>query len=214
MTTKEKNRGKRKPNKAKAKAKAKGIPSLKLWPCSWLGPNTTFCYTGFTEPVLVLWAPADINEIKIQIGEGAEAKAPGPAWRHPKKWVKLYHQTAGYACLHMAMWARFLKPKPEISKLMESLAKDWYECCVYPSASLETINEYETLLGKYGLSCNRSHPNLQEGFYPIDIECLTKVTAERFPKNLKDLVIYDKNDKWAKLWGPRLGLAILTENCD
>lgn len=179
-----------------------------LVPCEWLDPQSneqTFYYADLIEPVLALWTPADINNVGLP---------KDPNWKKPKDWVKFYQQTAGYACMHMPVWARFLKPNPEIAGLMKTLADDWFECCIYPNASLETVNKYEKLLKKYGLTCNRSHPELQEGFYPIDIECLAMVTSERFPKDLKSLVSSNKNDRWASVWGPRYGLAIMTENCD
>ena len=100
--------------------------------------------------------------------------------------------------------------------LMEEISKNYYESCLWAPASLHDAIEYETRLITNGLTANRTHHDLQEGFYPIDIECLKKVTSDNLPEDLADLVKPQKGKKgrWARLWAPHMSLAILTENCD
>lgn len=88
-------------------------------------------------------------------------------------------------------------------------AKEWYECCLSVNVSLQDINKYESLIQKYGLTCNYSYNELQEGFYPIDIGCAKNVTLE-----LIEELNTNKKD-WMSLTNKyEFGLAILTENCD
>jgi hypothetical protein len=160
---------------------------------------------------LVLFS--ELSEQSIRSGD-----FPKRAFKEPKKWVHLFHQTAGYACHHHYMEARFLAPTKKIGALMEELKEAYNDSCI-TNPTLETANEYEAVLKKYGLSANRTAFDLEEGFYPIDIEYLPKVTGEKFPKNLMDLCKeIPKEGKTARrlgLFGWRhFGLAILGPNCD
>ena len=182
----------------------------KLTPCSWLNPvrkSDTFYHLETSQPFLVLWTKADINNIW---GD--------PVWKTPEDWTKIYHQTGGYACLHMNLWAKFLPPKPKTRSLMDELNSFYHESCICPPTSLANAIVYESFLNYYGLTANNSHHELQEGFYPIDIECLKKVTSEKLPNDLAELVRLPKSNtikaKLARLRAPWFSLAILTENCD
>lgn len=200
---------KTKKNKRDTKRNTKGqAPKLlKLEPCTWLKKEGFQMLRG-PEPQLVLWAEADPNDAVTWPG-----KKSSPAWKSPKDWVRLYHQTAGYACMHKCIWAKFLKPKGKIRRLMNELSQDYLESCIWPPARLETARGYERKLRACGLTADSSHHHLQEGFYPIDAECAPKVTREKLPKDLAKLVKPDKN-RWARFFAPRFGLAILAENCD
>lgn len=134
-----------------------------------------------------------------------------PKWENPEEWIKLYHQTAGHLCNNVCMFAKFLKPRKAIIPLMELLSKEYDQCEIWPPATLKTANTYEGLIQSFRLTADRDHHLLQEAFYPIDLECLSQVTSEKFPKDLRILA---KPETGFRVLGPRFHLAILTENCD
>lgn len=173
----------------------------KLERCSWIKGKKMFYIQDGCTPSLILY-PLSLSK--------------GEKFSDPTKWVPLFHQTAGYACHHLYFHALFLKPKKNILPLMDELELNWEESCVYAPPSLKTANKYQKLLETYGLSANHTYSELQEGFYPIDIGFLPKVTASVYPKRLEELIQKPKRkkpsflDKLPHHWG----LAILGQNCD
>jgi len=143
-----------------------------------------------------------------------------PRFKTPSAWKSLFHQTAGYACHHKYLHARFLLPSPKIIKLGRELLRKYNGSLVSQPVSLKDANEYNSLLGKYDLNANRSYVNLEEGFYPIDIECLPKVTTEKFSKDLRTELLKPlpkyKSRKISEIFANWVDfeLAILGPNCD
>jgi hypothetical protein len=195
-------------------------PSLRLpkfAPCNWLGPqgkNKPFVHIDrwtSARSYLVLWVPADINQ---------PAVAGDPDWKNPEDWHKIYHQTAGTACLHMTFWAKFLRPRPHIQVLMDKIADTYDDCGFHSPVTLSRAAAYEALLQTEGLSANHTYSDLQEGFYPLDIECLSYATAQRISLSRLTNSLKWKERPLAldKLWHSclwtRFSLAILTENSD
>lgn len=189
-----------KPPKLKIEFRPRYIP--KLLPCTWLKED--YFYFQGQKAYLVLTTSSDNSW-----------QAP-PVWTEPNKWVKLFHQTGGHACTHHQMYARFLKPKKEIEPLFDLLMELYNDSCLYSPPSLEVATGYETLLKEFGLSANSSYSELEEGFYPLDIDCLSKVTSEKFPKDLNKLVkAPEKGEKKFSFLNWRFfNLAILGPNCD
>ncbi len=143
-----------------------------------------------------------------------------PRFKTPSKWNLLFHQTAGFACHHRYMYACFLPPRPAIRKLGSLLLSRYNGSLLAQPVTLDTANEYNDLLRSYGLTSNHSFTELEEGFYPIDIECLGKVTSEKFPRDLRAALLkpmprYHKRNVAALManW-VNFGLAILGPNCD
>jgi hypothetical protein len=188
----------------------------KLIPCTWIKDKTKYFHFDSYEPYLVLYTMAHRNYLEDPHGETGSL-TPIPNFQEPKEWVSLMHQTAGYACHSYYIHAKFLKPKTNIKEqLYPELLEKYNDSCIARVAALKTVNEYESILNKYKLSANRSYEFLEEGFYPIDIDCLNNATSERLPKNLQLLVKVKKNDKklWSMLNYVHFGLAILGPNCD
>lgn len=143
-----------------------------------------------------------------------------PRFKNPSQWKLLFHQTAGYACHHRYIYAKFLKPLPIIEKLGRRLLSKYNESLLIQPPPLSTAMEYNALLETHGVSANRSYTGLEEGFYPIDIKCLPKVTKEKFSRDLsKELIkplpkykkrsVMDVFANWVDF-----ELAILGPNCD
>lgn len=136
-------------------------------------------------------------------------------FREPGKWHYIFHQTAGFACHSHYLHARFLSPTPKVEKLMEELLKEYNDSCI-SGPRLSEAAKYNEILQKFGLSAEGVAFDLEEGFYPVDIECLSKVTREKFPKDLQNLIIPSKSKKLFSRFLDRRNfqLAILGPNCD
>ena len=173
----------------------------KLVPCSWIKDKEVWYIKDGEDASLVLYPK------KLRKGEKMVDKT---------RWVNLFHQTAGYACHHLYFQALFLDPKKEILPLMKILNEEWEESCISAPPCLQTAIKYEKVLSEYGLSANYSYSGLQEGFYPIDMECLSKVTTSVDPLKLEELIRRPRRKKPSMLDSlpHQWGLAILGQNCD
>jgi hypothetical protein len=193
-----------------------GFPA-ELRPCSWLkGEN--FFYIDAETPHLVLYTMANrANALDDPHGE-ASMFSKMPNFIDPDPWVSIMHQTAGYACHSYYLHARFLKPKDFMHDLYRKLLAKFNDSCISRVPPLKTAVEYEKILNEHNLTANNSYEYLEEGFYPLDIECLKAVINEKFPKNLQDLVAKPKTKSKKALWSflnyVPFNLAILGPNCD
>lgn len=183
-----------------------------LQPCSWL-KEAPFKYLSGSTPQLVLYSFAD-----TQMGDSPEHPLPAkqrPLFKNPCQWINLFHQTGGYACHHVFLYARFLRPTPQVQKLMEELSTEYYESCLAARyCPLKSLVKYEKKLNRFGLTANSTYKYLAEGFYPVDGTCLGHVTTERIPRDLQKLLSPAPRGHWLD-WSPRhFDIAILTENCD
>lgn len=187
------------------------VPDLHL--ASWLEGGVR--YISDQSFHLVLYAPAHTGECGSW-----DPSSPPPKFKTPSRWKPLLHQTAGYACHHRYMYARFLMPSLKIKKLGKMLLSKYSGSLLAQPVSLREANEYNNLLAEFGLSADRSFVRLEEGFYPIDIECLPKVTREKFSNDLRRQLVrplpkYNKRklsdvlSNWVEF-----ELAILGPNCD
>jgi len=184
----------------------------KLVPCSWIKAKRWF-YFDDGESYLVLYSFADRTFLSPV---DSSAPTPPPRFQDPSSWVNIFHQTAGYACHHVHIYARFLKPRKKILPLLKDLREKYDESLLSNPVPLSAALEYQSLLSRYGLGANRDYIHLQEGFYPIDIDFLKKVTAEKFPSDLQELVAKKKKSRsrWSFLDRRTFGLAVLGPNCD
>jgi hypothetical protein len=165
---------------------------------------------------LVLYAPAGNDAPHPSI----QPYHVSPKFKKPSDWHLLFHQTAGYACHHRYLHAKFLSPRPIINTLGKKLLEVYNDSLIAQPISLSTANEYNELLSSFGLTANRTYTSLEEGFYPIDIECLGKVTTEKFEKDLRKQLLKPvpryKKRTFADLFSNWVDfeLAILGPNCD
>jgi hypothetical protein len=188
------------------------IPDLHL--ATWMKEEVR--YISDQDFHLVLYVAADLPGDTHPSGPFRDA----PRFKNPSQWKFLFHQTAGYACHHRYLHAKFLRPKPAINKLGKALLAKYNDSLLTQPVSLSTAVEYNSLLETFGVNADRSYTRLEEGFYPIDIECLPKVTTEKFSKDLrkeliKSLPKYKKRSVMDVLanWVD-FELAILGPNCD
>jgi len=137
-------------------------------------------------------------------------------FKDPKKWKPYLHQTCGLGCGQVAFWGMELKPKGIwLEALMKVIEEKYFESSSgLFNNSLESLNEYEQMLNKHGLSANVSYVDFQEGVYPIDISLIHEVTKTKLPKDLENLLIFNK--EVYKIFGcmNRWDLWIVTENSD
>lgn len=188
----------------------------RLSQCSWMKEEDKFFFFDSETPYLVLYAMAYQTPLTDVHGEDRNFEKM-PNFVEPKDWVSIMHQTAGYACHSYYLHTRFLKPKEVIKEeLYQELLDNYNDSCISRIPRLKTAVEYESLLSKYNLSANESYEYLEEGFYPIDIDYLNKVTDETFPEDLQELVKKDQKEEklWSFLNRVHFGLAILGPNCD
>lgn len=137
-------------------------------------------------------------------------------FKNPAKWSLISHQTAGYACHQHHIIGRYLKPKDSVKSKMAELSAKWLDSCAGCfGLQLTEILEYRNDIGKmFGADCNHSFSDFEEGIAPIDIEYLDKLTDERLPRKLDDLLIFDNSMHKAMGSLNRWNLWILMENCD
>ena len=166
-------------------------------------------HTSF--PVLVL----GIKYHNWMIKDNYEQKY---TFRQGREWKTIAHQTAGHACHQHYMIGTILKPKNvDILQSMNELTSHWLnsDCGVF-GVGLEDINLYERQLQRhFGLTCNFSYRDFEEGIYPIDCtpEALKKM-AEDPPSYLDGEIIWENDlDKIAGSIN-RWRLWILGKNCD
>jgi hypothetical protein len=186
-----------------------------LHPCTWM-KNNKFSYFNSERPYLVLYTMAHKNWRADLHGENGDFESM-PNFKDKKNWVSIMHQTAGYACHSYYLHAQFIPPKLNIKEgLYYELLEKYNDSCISRTPPLKTAVEYENLLKKYNLTSNDSYHYLEEGFYPIDIDCLKKVTNQKFPEDLQNLIVKPREKKklWSLLDYAQFGLAILGPNCD
>lgn len=179
----------------------------KLLPCTWMEESgrgeKDFFYFNDQKAYLAL-----VSKIRDY--------GSAPVWTNPDQWVKISHQTAGYACNEHQVYAHFLKPKDQVKPLLDLILELYNDSCISSPPTLDVAQGYESLINKFGLTANFNYQDLEEGYYPIDIECLSKVTNEKFPKDLKSLTVAPKKGEksWSFLNWRHYSIAILGPNCD
>jgi hypothetical protein len=139
-------------------------------------------------------------------------------YKFKEEFKPIAHQTAGIACHQHYMYGTLLKPKKEALESMVKMSDHWLDsnsgafCC-----SLDEILEYRKQLQDwFGLDCNISYANFEEGIYPIDCsaKALATLQTENFPEELDDLIEWE--DDFDRVCGSvhRWSIFILGENCD
>jgi hypothetical protein len=197
----------------RAQKPAKKIPSAGLVPplvtCNWLHPEKVFHIDDSPRPEdgfhLVIYVDWDLNY---------QAK-DRPKPKEPEKWVLLAHQTGGHACMQHTILAQFLKPNKTALALFQELGKAFNNSFIMAPPHWEKAVHYQTLLKKFGVSADRHYHELEEGFYPLDSECLPLLTKNR-PKT-EDIFLRRPKGKRQSLWDifPRSAhVAILGPNSD
>ena len=148
-----------------------------------------------------------------------------PILEGERSWLKIAHQTAGFACNQHHLLGTVLDPRVKVGEAMCVLDKKWEGSCVgMYGATLDQVLAYREDLGeifKAGLDCNFAFQELEEGFYPIDLtpQVLKRLAYDQLPKHLDELVDWDSmpgNPSLNKVFGSlnRWGLYILGNNCD
>ena len=168
----------------------------KLLQASWIETPKTFHFDDACLPQLVLYTdPEDTTEMK-----------------NPKEWVRLYHQTAGYACNHSLLNAMILPMKKIYQEFFQKIQEEYLDSCVWSPPSFQDAKKYQEQLESVGLGANYSYHLLEEGFYPIDPEHIHKVSQKRLPKNLESLKkpVKTKSFPFPTHWQ----CAVLGRNCD
>ena len=134
-----------------------------------------------------------------------------------RQWLKIQHQTAGYACHQVYMDATILTPR-EPEKL-HILNREYSDSCINMwGLTLECAITYRQRINElFGVDCNEIFQYLEEGIYPIDAtqENLKKLSKDHLPKNLDNLIDWE-GKKWEKMCGciGRWQIYVLGDNCD
>ena len=134
-----------------------------------------------------------------------------------RDWIRLAHQTAGPARHQRYLYASRLTPKSvDIVQGMNSLSRKWgHSHAGCGGVSLDRAVEYQNDLKKlFKAGCNVSHHGFEEGFYPIDIEYLPDLAADKMPDKLEDLVQWSSAFERAAGCVNRFKLVILGSNSD
>ncbi|MGG6284026.1 hypothetical protein ACQ4M3_20795 [Leptolyngbya sp. AN03gr2] len=135
-----------------------------------------------------------------------------------REWLAIRHQTGGIAVHEHYLFASKLRTTQRIFDNMKALS-DYYWASNIGTAGEPTLNSLikyrQQLKEVLGVDCNQSYADFQEGYYPIDLEFISKLTTETLPNNLEDLLERSttKRQHWEQFaW--QWKLLILTENSD
>ena len=168
-------------------------PQLK--PASWIDSPKTLWLEDACLPQLIIYV--DLMTAKLL--------------KNPKEWVHLFHQTAGYACDNVTVYAKLLPIKKGFFQKFKSITDKYLDSCISSPPSLSTAQLYDAELKKLGLSADHCYHHLQEGFYPIDIQHIHKLTA-KLPQTLDSLLL--KPEKSGFYCPAHWNCALLGPNCD
>ncbi len=160
-------------------------------------------------PKLVLGIKVPLSAFDEDVSSFNYEFAPG------KDWHKIAHQTAGMGCHQKYLIGTFLTPKSEFTfGAMKNICDGWLgRNTGIGGTTLREINDYSAKLRLLQACCERSYADLEEGYYPIDIEYVKKFTDDVFPENLDDLIIW--RDGFHRAGNSRkFVLAILGKNSD
>jgi len=139
-----------------------------------------------------------------------------PRFAKGREFIRLAHQTAGMICNQHYLFATVLAPRPMFRLLMLELNNRWLDTSTSSPAPLDSVLEYRESLKGQGLDCDDCYHEFEEGFYPIhlDRKALAKVCSDRLPRELDELLILDKKDKWMLGVFGYWRLYVLGANCD
>jgi len=127
--------------------------------------------------------------------------------KNPDSWIFLEHDSAGIFSNKRYLEVMPLPLKPRLEPLLEDLHLGYFGSSLYAPCPLKEANRYQALLRKYRLSTNMDHHLLEEGFYPIDIQYLSRTTTLQFPKDLTNLL--EKSQEEITYFPTQFHLAIL-----
>jgi hypothetical protein len=154
-----------------------------------------------------------------------------PKFTSAREWHPIAHQTAGLMCNHRYLWATFLQVTAETQLKLIQLSKEYYYSNLdFHSVCLSEIIGYRDRLKEIDsrLNCDRSYQDLEEAFYPVDLEGLPLLCTDTLPKDLDDLIEpvegelssdAGRLERWERFMNERdrqqeWKLIILGENCD
>lgn len=86
-----------------------------------------------------------------------------------------------------------LEPKNKVSHL----------CSVINRAMPVTTDSYKNILEYNRMSCNNCYTHLRDGVYPIDVDCLPKLSRNKYKSNylfLRSLLEHDEDLPWFANW--------------
>lgn len=165
---------------------------------------------GLQLPVLVLGIKIDF---KLQPRQ--------PAFKPGREWLNIMHQVSGHACHQVPIVGTVLKPKNvEVLRGMSALEAEYLDSELGwgPSdLTLTALNKYRSrLIELLAVDCDYSYGDLREGIYPIDRsqKYLERLTDEKFPQQMDDLLADRGGWKQARGVYGRWGLWVLGKNCD
>lgn len=158
-----------------------------------------------TASELGLPLPALVLAIRVKESEFDEPDTQRHYDFNPgRKWLRIHHQSGGMACHQHYLYATPIQPSnARILGGMTAVARKWEGSQLgVGGATLAEAKDYqidlETLLN--GADCNTCHRELSEGLYPIDVYSLPRLTDERLPTDLDQLV-----DFRGGIWGRAIG---------
>jgi len=173
------------------------MPQPPLRRASWIKTPETFYIEDDHLPQLVLYFPSENFPAQLE---------------DPEKWHHLTHQTQGFACSQLHLFARLLPLKPKFQNFFLQLGKEYLESCISSPPNFLDAEKYQKKLQSMRLQANHDYHLLQEGFYPVDISFLKKMTPEPLPNNLDHLRKKDPSRKFQ--FPAHWQCGILGPNCD
>jgi len=131
---------------------------------------------------------------------------------HDREWKLVAHQMAGISCNQKYMYATELTPRNStVRRNIKKITEHWLNTDVGTFGSnLIEVNEFNDQLSRFfDVQCNISYLDFQEAYYPIDCthDNIKKMTNAELPKNLNDLIIWQRDhsaifgsiDRWKLL---------------
>lgn len=106
------------------------------------------------------------------------------------EFLNISHQCGGSSCNQLYLQGMVLEPRRNLRIGIEIMEQTWLNSQLTRYCTpLNKILQYRDFIKTYfGVDCNNSYVDFQEGVYPIDIEFLSKLTSQKLPKDLNQLI--------------------------
>lgn len=130
-----------------------------------------------------------------------------------REWQYIEHQCGGIACHQKKFFGTPVVPRGKIALGLAHISEHLYASEIGAfGTGLDDVLQYREMLLDLGLDCQYSYTDLEEGYYPIDLpEDLSSILDEELPKDLDDLIDWDKEHghlgkmlgiigRWSLVW--------------
>jgi hypothetical protein len=136
-------------------------------------------------------------------------------FHRPRVWERLGHETGGIGQNQHYWLATTLTPTLVAAEGIRQLVRIYQgtSAGAFSAPPLHLLFRYRQDVKAFlGADVDFSHPLFEEGQLPVDVECAQRLTSDKLPPNLDDLIEWDSGMDRAAGSLNRWSLAILHQN--